>query len=99
MGTRLELHAELLLIVPNVYFQPPESVKLSYPCIVYERSDIAIKHAGNKPYYHKDEYTITVMDRDPDSVIPKTIASMPTARLNRHFVADNLNHDRFTIFY
>ena len=36
---RLELDADLraLLGSTNVYFQPPETKKLKYPCFIYER--------------------------------------------------------------
>ena len=41
MKTRYELHEFLCEILGsrNVYFQPPESVKMKYPAIVYERTD------------------------------------------------------------
>lgn len=31
----------------HVYFQPPETVKMKYPAIKYERSDMEIMHADN----------------------------------------------------
>ena len=41
MKTRYELHEFLCEILGsrNVYFQPPESVKMKYPAIVYERTE------------------------------------------------------------
>jgi len=101
MGTRLELQSLLedLLDSRNVYFQPPESIAMSYPCIVYQRSDIRIEHADNNPYALKKRYMITVIDRNPDSNIPDKVALLPSCAFNRHFTADNLNHDVFTIFY
>ena len=43
MKTRLELDEELVKILgsKNVYFQPPESLKLNYPAIVYSLSNIS----------------------------------------------------------
>ena len=40
MASRLNLHNSLIeaLGTKSVYFQPPESVKLVYPCIIYEES-------------------------------------------------------------
>lgn len=101
MGSRLELQTllESILGTSNVYFQPPESFKLTYPCIVYSRSDIDTTFANNAPYSHTREYTITVMDPDPDSDIPNQISDLPRSRFDRHFTADQLNHDVFTILF
>lgn len=40
MGTRLELQSKLveLLGSKHVYYQPPESVKIEYPAIVYSKT-------------------------------------------------------------
>lgn len=101
MGSRIELQTLLegLLGTSNVYFQPPMSVNMSYPAIVYNRSDIRIDHANNKPYAFAKEYTITVIDPDPDSDIPDKIAELSTARFNRGFAVQGLNHSVFTIFF
>ena len=75
MESRLDLHMKLceLLGSNNVYFQPPESVKMTYPAIVYKRSDIQNIHADNNPYLQFHGYEITVIDRNPYSDIPKKI--------------------------
>jgi len=100
MKSRLDLHKKLceLLGSKNVYFQPPESVKMSYPAIVYKRSDIQNIHADNNPYLQFHGYEITVIDKNPDSDIPKAISQLPLCRFNRHFNADNLNHDVFVLY-
>ncbi len=72
---------------------------MRYPCILYVRSGIEIGFADDNPYIHDKEYTVTVIDPDPDSVIPDKIAKLPKCRFDRHYTADNLNHDVFTIFY
>lgn len=101
MGSRLDLQTllETLLGSEFVYFQPPPGFQMTYPCITYQRSDIRIDHANNNPYRLKKEYTITVIDSNPDSIIPDKVANLQTSRFDRHFTMDNLNHDIFTIFY
>jgi hypothetical protein len=99
MGTRSELQTILESITSNVYFQPPESIKLSYPCIIYTRDSGITEYADDTPYSHKIRYRITVIDRNPDSLIVTAIARMPTSRFDRHFTNDNLNHDVFNIYY
>ena len=99
--SRLELQDILdeILGSRNVYFQPPESFKLQYPCIVYERDDIWFDYADNIPYLTCKKYTITYMDRDPDSEIPDKIAKLQYCSFNRHFKVDNLNHDAFVLYF
>lgn len=101
MGTRLQLQAYLASIpgVAGVYFQPPATIKMKYPAIVYNLNDIYNRHADNSIYNQKDEYSITVIDRNPDSTIVRAVSLIPTCRYNRHFASDGLNHDVFTIHY
>lgn len=100
-NSRLELDDILREIVGSgkVYFDPPESVKMSYPCIVYERTDADTKYADNCPYHYTKAYQVTVIDRNPDSNLPDKVAQLPMCRFARHFTADNLNHDVFIIYY
>lgn len=101
MGQRLELQSlfELLIENENVYFQPPATTSMKYPCIVYERDDIAVKFADNLPHIFTKRYQVTVIDRNPDSLIPDKIAVLPMCLFSRHFVVNNLNHDVFTLYF
>lgn len=101
MGTRLNLQTlfENILGSSNVYFQPPSGLSLQYPCIVFDRSDIHSNSADNIPYKHVNEYTVTVIDADPDSEIPDKISRLPQSRFSRYFASDNLNHNVFTLLY
>ena len=101
MGQRLDLQTllETVLGTDKVYFQPPPSFMMSYPCIVYNRSNIRSKHGDNLPYKRDKQYTITVIDANPDSVIPDKIAALPRCAFDRHFTSDNLNHDVFNILF
>lgn len=101
MSSRIRLHSELVNILGsnNVYFQPPESIKMRYPAIVYSRSDINNRFANNDQYLQHVAYQVTVIDPNPDSDIVFRMSKFPTANFIRHFTSDNLNHDVFTIFY
>ena len=83
----------------HVYFQPPENLKITYPCIIYERSSGRTNFADNKPYRFGKLYSITVIDSNPDSPIPDKISELPCCTFDRHYVADNLNHDVFEIYF
>lgn len=101
MGSRIELQALLGLILgtDNVYFQPPPTVQMNYPCIVYRRDLTKVNWAENKPYKHVIRYQVTVIDRDPDSIIPAKIAALPMCIFERFYTADNLNHDVYKLFF
>ena len=101
MASRIELHEKLksLLGSKNVYYQAPESVKMEYPAIRYTKSDIDTKHANDKPYIHKKKYTITVIDGKPDNAVIDKILELPMCSYDRHYTANNLNHDVLTLYY
>lgn len=101
MDRRLMLHEMLCKILGsrNVYFQPPESIQMKYPAIRYSLGNIDSKHANNNPYIKSRTYEITLIDRNPDSVIVDKIASIPTCRFDRHYISNNLNHFVFTLTF
>lgn len=99
---RAELNDKLIEILGSghVYFDPPESVKLSYPCITYERSAGDTDFANNMPYRFQMRYTLTVISRDVESPILSRLAmSLPSIVFDRHFVTDGLHHDVFSVYY
>lgn len=101
MGQRLELQNLLteILGTDQVYFQPPPTVSMVYPCIVYRRDYELMRFADDKPYSHKKRYQVTVIDQDPDSIIPDKIAELPLCTYDRFYTAENLNHDVFKLFF
>ena len=110
MRTRHDLHEALLDILVecgvmqredkgHLYFQPPESVKIVYPAIVYSLATIRAQHADNLPYAHRRRFTITAIDKNPDSRIPYEIAKLPSVGMDRFFTSENLNHWTFSISF
>lgn len=99
---RLEFDARLREAIgnSNVYFQPPETIKLKYPCIIYELFDINVRHADNRSYMKNDAYNVTIITKDPDYPLIEDILDLfDMARFNRFYTADNLNHYIYTIYY
>ena len=101
MGQRTSLQTLLrdLLGSNNVYFQPPPSIQMQYPAIIYRRDDDNVDHAGNKPYNRRIRYEVMVIDANPDSLIPEKIAALPLCRFDRFYTAQKLNHDVFKLFF
>jgi hypothetical protein len=99
MAPRQQLHQLLKTLVDNVYFQPPTNVALVYPCIIYKRDYADTQFADNNPYNHTLRYMVTVIDKNPDSVIPTQVAALPMCSFNRFYTVDNLNHDVYSIYF
>lgn len=101
MSSRLELHDKLKEILGSnfVYFQPPSTVQMNYPAIVYELSNIDNTFANNTVYKQAIGYNVTVIDKNPDNEIFLKVSQLPMCRFNRHFKSDNLNHYVFTLYY
>jgi len=101
MSKRLELHNKLVTLFGNnhVYYQPPENLKMEYPCIRYSKSDITSRHADNINYVNKTSYEIVIIDKHPDNVVIEKILEIPLSSYDRHYISDNLNHDVIRIYY
>ena len=94
-----ELKTLLDSIVSHVYFQPPESSKMEYPCIRFKLSDIVNTYADNVPYNQATAYELTYISKTPDDDARYQLASLPMCNFDRHFMAENLNHYVYTIFF
>lgn len=104
---RIELHEKLVDILgttgkkeSRVYYQPPETVKMKYPAIVYRKDGGRIFHADDRSYMWGQRYTVTVIDADPDSdIASRIVLAFPKCSIDRSFTSDNLNHDVMTLYY
>lgn len=84
----------------NVYFQPPESYKMSYPCIRYELSGVQSIRADDLSYKRKDRYTVMRIGKKSDEhLIDAFLDTFPYCAFDRRYVSENLYHDVFTIYY
>lgn len=101
MADRLDLQSllEELLESRNVYYQSPESVKMQYPAIRYSKKKIETVHANDSKYLIRDCYELIVISRKPDDPVIKKLLMLPYCSYDRPYIADNLYHDVFTIYY
>lgn len=101
MADRLELHSvfQELLGSSNVYYQPPESIKMQYDAIRYSKKTIDSKYANDRKYLMMDCYEVIVISRLPDNPVIKKLLSLPYCSYDRHYIADNLHHDVLTIYW
>lgn len=98
---RLPLHNRLCEIVgvKKCYYSPPTGLNMEYPCICYDLANPNIIHADNIPYFITLQWTITVIDENPDSPIASQFFTMPGCSFDRKFKSDDLNHFVFSLYF
>lgn len=100
MTTRLDFHTKLVdMFGTNVYFQPPAKHLMKYPCVLYSLSDIAVTHADSRLYKTKDKYIVTRIHTNMDSEDHRQLLTFPYSRFDRQYVADNLVHSIYEIYF
>lgn len=101
MASRLDLQSKLETILGsrNVYYQPPSSNQMKYPCIKYELSAIDTKYADDTGYALKRGYQMILIDKNPDSEFIDKLMVLPFCKFDRAYKADNLNHFVFSIYF
>ena len=95
MRNRIEFDNYLRTIAQNVYFQPPASLVMKYPAIVYSTYTVDSANASNEVYLVALSYRCVVFDKSPDSKIASKLMRSKNFRFERYYVSDNLNHFSF----
>lgn len=97
---RMPFHRKLAetLGSDHVYFEPPEGLKIQYPCIVYIQKPGLLRHANNTPYNYRHNYQVTYMTKVADDDTVLDLVMTPMTRFVRNFTADNLHHYVFEMF-
>lgn len=99
MVTRIDLQNTLeeILGSRNVYFQPPPSIRMKYPAIVYELDRVNGPKADDRLYLKRHRYAIKYISRDPDNTVIDQLLELPYCNFDRRFIVDNLYHDCFDL--
>lgn len=98
---RLELDAILrdLLGSNNVYFQPPEKLRMSYPCIRYSWDRTFDQFSNDRRYIKHKGYMLTCIGKNPDDPLFERLLALPLCSFVRQYIADNLIHTVFLIYF
>ena len=102
-----------LLGTEEVYFQPSADAGdgeeetyiftgIEYPCFIVKRTTAYQPKANDRTYLFRPGYEITYINRDepdPDEILKEMGQRFGNCQYTRHFVADNLHHDVFIIYY
>lgn len=85
---------------PNkVYYQPPENLRMIFPCIEYHLAGITQIYADDETYHAERRYQVTVIDAKPENPWILKLLQLPKCSFGRHYTSDGLNHDVFYIYY
>lgn len=102
MASRQKLHEELVYLLGNnnVYFQPPSSVTLKYPCIIYSLSRTDTARADNKNYIKTNEYHVKHIFKSlTNELKDQLLDNFQMISHDNRFIAEGLYNDDFTLFY
>lgn len=83
----------------NVYFQPPDSSKMKFPCIVYQLDTVDTRYADNCDFVKYKRYQLTYIDGTPDMTVPDKLDALPLCTFNRFFTSENRNHYVYKIYH
>lgn len=104
MAQRSDSLRELLMKITGIkycYINPPSSIRMSYPCIIIHLSDQDRKFADNQRYWNWLRWSITIVD--PESINGESyieqLTSLSYCSFDRLYIADNLHHYVFSIYY
>lgn len=101
MGTREDLNALLCEILGSeyVYYQPPESLQIQYPCIIYSMDEHYVRHADNATYNRRKVYEVLYISIEPDEDVVDRLADLQYCSMGKAYTADNLYHYPYTLYY
>lgn len=101
MASRLELQSRLeeLNGNRNVYYNPPENLKMEYRAIRYSKKTPRVKFADDSRYSSINCYELIVISRTPDPDVVDKLLELPYCSYDRHYRADNLYHDVLTFYW
>jgi hypothetical protein len=81
---------------PRLYYQPNESFKMVYPCIVYHLRRMGKQNANNHAYIETIDFDVTYITRDTESKVPSSLNAMPMMVFDRYYTSENLHHYAYT---
>lgn len=100
MNNRFELNDKFELLCDHVYFQPPETIKLTYPCIVYNLTQGDSKYANDMTYTFRKCYDVTIISKNPDEPLVNILPyKFMMCSMSTQFISEGLHHTVFRIYY
>lgn len=85
--------------VTDAYLQPPTSGMVEPYIIIEPSAPWDVSFADNIKYAFKKGYTVIVVDRAPDSLVPDLVHALPHCSFSRYYKVDGLHHFAFQLFF
>lgn len=92
----------LFHICDTVYYDPPTSIQMQYPCFRFTMNNTDSKYADNIHYINTKRWALTYITRDVeeiDMVIKKVLDAFKYCTHETTFKSDNLNNVVFNLYF
>ena len=102
MADRMQLHKILINLLgsDHAYYDPPENVKLQYPCFIYSDENPYVRNANNRLYTFTRAYNVIYINKNPDNgMTQKMFEAFQYVRAGSSYVTEGLHHYTFDIYY
>lgn len=86
-------------ITPHVYFNPPEGIRMEYPCVRITRTGVYTMRAENGNYLMFDRYSYVYITQDPEDPNIHGILKLFTRIRHASTVTkDNLYNENYVLY-
>lgn len=79
-----------------LYYQPPETLKMTYPCVRMKCDRFSNIHGDNSKYLKKVTYLFTYITRQVDDPVIHKFADYPGMTYVNNYTSDGLYHWTFS---
>lgn len=86
----------------NVYYDPPTSIQMKFPCFRFTMNNTNVTYADNFTYLRKPRWTVTYITRDVEDIEPLIKDMFDNFKYlvqETQFKAENLQHVVFNLYY
>lgn len=101
MASRIDLQSKLeeLLGSRNVYYNPPDNLRMQYNAIRYSLGVRQSTYADDRKYRNMNRYDLIVITRESDPEVVEKLLELPYCSMGTPYKADNLNHYPLTLYW
>ena len=86
-------------ICPNVYFTPPENIKINYPACIVTREDLSVHRANNNLYIISIGYKLVYVSKsEADDVFIKVLNNFNYSNFRTEYKVNGLYHKVFIVY-
>lgn len=83
----------------NIYFEPPRSISVKTPNILYKLDRSKPIYGDNKAYVDIAEYTVIFRTKEPCCIIHNDLLKLGQSSFVSKYTKDGLNHYQYKIYY